>query len=335
MFELVQDVIKQQPQIKHLAWTAIEEHTSQPQFYLTRFSNYSTTATTAKKTASTTSTSIPPLLYGVGVSPGIRAEVVVVDFNSDRDPIPHRAILVTKAIAPQHLALIKRAGGIITETGGKTSHGAIIARELHIPAIVNVADATKVLQTGDRVLLDGDSGNVYPAKVQLESPEPKSDRYRDYPIATKLMVNLSQPESIASASSLRVDGVGLLRSELMLADLLNNSTFAWWQESFQQQFITTLTNSLRQFTTAFAPRPVFYRSLDRYAKNLNSVLGSRGTYDYISDPTLFDLELQALNTITTQGHHNLNLILPFVRSVEEFQFCDRRIENAGLIDRIN
>ena len=333
LFELIQNVIKQQPQVKHIAWTAIKENTSQPQFYLTRFSNYSTTATTAKKIASTVA-SIQPLLNGIPVSPGnIQAEVVVV-FDTHYDPIPQGAILVTKAIAPQHLALIKQAGGIITETGGITSHGAIIARELHIPAIVNVAEATKILQNGDRILLDGDNGKVYPAEAQLKLSEPKSDRLPPtYPIATKLMVNLSQLESIALASNLPVDGVGLLRSELMLADLLSDPTFAWWQESFQKQFVTTLTNSLRQFTTAFAPRPVFYRSLDRYAKNHNPVLGTRGTYDYINDPTLFDLELQALITITAEGHHNLNIILPFVRSVEEFQFCYRRIENAGLTTR--
>ena len=329
LFELIQNVIEQQPQVKHIAWTAIKD-TSQPQFYITRLSNYSNTTTTAKKTS--TSLASPPLLRGVPVSPGnLQGEVVVV-FDTDRDSIPQGAILVTKAIADQHFALIKQAGGIITETGGKTSHGAIIARELGIPAIVNVPDATKVLQTGDRILLDGDSGNIYPATAQLELPELRSDRLPAYPIATKLMVNLSQPESITSASSLRVDGVGLLRSELMLADLLSDPTFAWWQESFQEQFITTLTNSLRQFTTAFAPRPVFYRSLDRYAE-INSVLGSRGTYDYLSDPTLFDLELQALATITAEGHHNLNLILPFVRSVEEFKFCYRRIESAGLTTR--
>ena len=337
LFELIQKVIKQQPQIQHIAWTAIKEHTSQPQFYLTRFSNYSTTTTTAKKPASTVLSSIPSLLNGVAVSPGcLQAEVVVVNFDTHHGLIPQGAILVTKAIAPQHLASIKRAGGIITETGGKTSHGAIIARELHIPAIVDVVDATKVLQNGDRILLDGDNGKIYPATAQLELKlsEVKSDRLdRTYPIATKLMVNLSQPESIASASSLQVDGVGLLRSELMLANLLNNPTFAWWQESFQKQFVATLTTSLRQFTTAFAPRPIYYRSLDRYCEKSNSVLGSKGTYNYMSDPTLFDLELQALASMTAEGHHNLNLILPFVRSVEEFQFCYRRIQKAGLTAR--
>ena len=337
LFEFIQNIITKQPQIEHIAWTAIKANTSQPQFYLTRFSNYSTTTTTAKKTTSTTQASIQPLLDGVGVSPGsLQAEVVVVDLDTHHGSIPQGAIIVTKAIAPQHLALITGVGGIITEMGGKNSHGAIVARELHIPAIVNVSDATKVLHNGDRVLLDGDNGKVYPAEAQLT---PKSNLAGDrlpfptYPIATKLMVNLSQPASIRQASNLPVDGVGLLRSELMLANLLSDPAFAWWQESFQKQFVSTLTNSLRQFVKAFAPRPVFYRSLDRYAEDINPVLGSRGTYSYMSDPTLFDLELQALATISAEGCHNFNLILPFVRSVEEFKFCYRRIEQAGLTDR--
>ena len=132
------------------------------------------------------------------------------------------------------------------------------------------------------------------------------------PIATKLRIDLSQPESIASAIALPVDGVGLLRSELMLAEFLGDRTFAQWQESFQRQFVTTLTGYLRQFTAAFAPRPVFYRSLDRYAKDpSNPTSSSRGTLSYTSDPSLFDLELEALKIITTEGFTNLNLILPF------------------------
>ncbi|MGL6344486.1 MAG: putative PEP-binding protein, partial [Waterburya sp.] len=93
----------------------------------------------------------------------------------------------------------------------------------------------------------------------------------------------------------------------------------------------TLSDYLRQFVSAFAPRPVFYRSLDWYPHNsMNPILSNRGTYSYMSDPTLFDLELEALAVIQTEGYNNLNLILPFVRSVEEFKFCYRRLENIGL-----
>jgi pyruvate,water dikinase len=124
--------------------------------------------------------------------------------------------------------------------------------------------------------------------------------------------------------------VGLLRSELMLADLLSSQVLAQWQESFQRQFVATLSNYLRQFGSAFAPRPVFYRSLDLYGNSLNPVLGDRGTYNYVAHPTLFDLELEALQTVAQEGYHNIKLILPFVRSVDEFKFCYRRLENIGL-----
>ena len=338
---LAQNILKQQPQISSLAWTAFksDDTKSIPQFYFTWFNDdFPNALSTTEKIIPDQSllVSTPPLLSGVAASPGnVQAQVVVVeDFDIYSEAIPAGSILVTKVIAPQHVSLIKQTGGIITEIGGITSHGAIIARELNIPAIVNVVDATKILNHGEKILLNGDDGHIYPATKhqQLKTHSAlKRILAPNYPIATKLMVNLSQPESIATASNLPIDGIGLLRSELLLAELLASQTVAQWQDTFRQEFVSTLTKSLRQFVTAFAPRPVFYRSLDRYAKDsINPVLGSRGTYDYVIDPTLFDLELSALKIIRAEGYDNLNLILPFVRSVDEFKFCDRRLENIGL-----
>ena len=335
LLRLTQDILTKQPQITYLVWTALqtpEEFSNSPHFYFTQLHDNLTTIEAVDK-ITTLSTAIQPLLSGISASPGsIRAKVVVVkDLNTYSQHIPAGSILVTKTIPPLHISLIKQVAGIITETGGRTSHGAIVARELNIPAVVNAVDATNLLHNDDKVLLDGSAGKVYSATARQIS-RPSGDRlFFTYPIATKLMVNLSQPESIASAVNLPVDGVGLLRSELMLADLLASQTLARWQESFQRKFVTTLSDSLGQFTSAFAPRPVFYRSLDRYAEDtINPVLGNRGTYSYLLDSTLFDLELEALATITAQGDRHLNLILPFVRSVEEFKFCYRRLENVGL-----
>lgn len=339
LLQLSHNILEQQPQIKFLDWTILESHsTPQPNIYFTWVDSYSTDSisTTAKISLDTSVSPQQRLLSGVAVSPGkVQAEVVVVkDFDTHTEAIPPGSILVTKIIDPQHISLIKQTGGIITEMGGKTSHGAIVARELNIPAVVNATDATKILQQGEQVYLDGDNGHVYPAtKHQQLKSSHSLERILSpaYPIATKLMVNLSQPESIPGASKLAVDGIGLLRSELMLADFFAAQTFAKWQESYRNQFSSTLTNSLRQFTAAFAPRPVFYRSLDRYAEDfLDPASGKRGTYGYLTDSTLFDLELKALKTITSEGYGNLKLILPFVRSVEEFEFCYRHLENIGL-----
>lgn len=337
LIKLTQEILQQQPQIKYLVWTAFNSPSNTaPYFYFTQLSDrlMSHTAIADKITHAMSLPKIAPLVSGIAVSPGtIQAEIAVIpDLDTRLQPIPTGSILVTKAIDPQHIPLIKQVTGIITEIGGKNSHAAIVARELGIPAIANAANATKILHHGDRLLLNGDNGQVYPATedFQINRPTLKGILSPTYPIATKLMVNLAQPESVALISKLPIDGVGLLRSELMLADLLSSQVLAQWQESFQRQFVATLSNHLRQFCSAFAPRPVFYRSLDLYGNSLNPVLGDRGTYNYLANPTLFDLELEALQTITEEGFHNIKLILPFVRSVDEFKFCYRRLENIGL-----
>ena len=286
-------------------------------------------------TAKANKSPIQPIITGLAASPGqILADIVVAaDLDLSETTITPGCILVIEQLPGDRIALLKQVGGIISQSGGITSHAAIVARELKIPAIVNALDASKILSTGMTVFLDGDEGKVYSSKDSSKlAVLNTSAATTDYPIATKLMVNLSQPEAISDAASLPVDGVGLLRSELMLSELLTTKSLAeWQQETSQKQFLHTLKDLLQQFVAAFAPRPVFYRSIDWYAQDTvgNSMVGNRGTYNYLIDSTLFDLELMAINSVVSNGG-KLNLILPFVRSVEEFKFCRRRIENIGL-----
>ncbi|NJL53245.1 MAG: peptide chain release factor H, partial [Hydrococcus sp. SU_1_0] len=342
LWQLTQNILRQQPQIKHLVWATFEAPgeapgDTTPCFYFTQLGDRlpSHSAIADPLTSPPSRLSATPLLSGIAVSPGIiQGKIIVIrDLSNHSGAIPGDSILVTRVIEPQQIPLVKQVQGIITEMGGRNSHAAIIARELNVPAIANATNATQVLHHGDRILLNGNNGHVYPPTKnhQVNQPTLKGILSPSYPIATKLMVNLAQPESIAVASKLPVDGVGLLRSELMLADLLSSQVLAQWQESFQRQFVATLTNYLRQFCTAFAPRPVFYRSLDLSSQDSpNPGLGDRGTYSYLADPTLFDLELEVLHTLVVEEHHNIKLILPFIRSVDEFNFCYRRLEKRGL-----
>ncbi|MEL6579333.1 MAG: putative PEP-binding protein [Cyanobacteria bacterium J06621_12] len=335
LFQLTQAVLKQQPETKYLVWNAFDsEFTQTINFYFTQVSDRPlSTFVATEATSSDPISTAPPLLCGLPVSPGIiQGELAIIpDLDTQSQSMVADSILVTRAIEPHHMKIIKQVKGIITEVGGRNSHGAIVARELNIPAIANATDATKILHNGDRILLNGDRGRVYEATQAASRSTLPGILAPTYPIATKLMVNLSQPESIAATSNLPIDGVGLLRSELMLAELLSDRTLAKWQESFQQQFLSTLTSYLQQFAAAFSPRPVFYRSLDLYERDSsNPVFGDRGTYGYLSDPSLFDLELIALKTVADQGLNNVNLLLPFVRSVDEFEFCYRRLADIGL-----
>ncbi len=392
LIELTEAVLEYQPSIRYLEWTLPEVKTSdinantdsrgdeleniavEPKFDFTQF-NYRPAATVDSRSIFAASDSsipsIEPLLTGLAAAPGnITATAVVIpDLDNNSQAIVPDCILVTHSIAPHHISLLAQVGGIITEMGGITSHGAIMARELKIPAIVNAIDATKILRSQEKIFVDGSQGKVYEVRGSAEGIVPQalepSSRERDnpvvlrrslsdsetdmqslftkipasvmpyYPIATKLMVNLSQPRAIAEAVNLPVDGIGLLRSELMLAELLTSqSPDSWRQEASRSLLLTTLTNLLRQFVSGFAPRPVFYRSIDWYAKDKgnNPLVGDRGTYSYLLDSTLFDLELEAIATLLAEGYTNLHLILPFVRSVEEFKFCRRRLDAQGITE---
>jgi pyruvate,water dikinase len=292
------------------------------------------------------------LLNGIAASPGVAIAPVTILNSSHLDvrQIPAGTIIVAKKIEPAWLPLLKKAAGLIVEGGGITSHGAILARETNIPAIVAAKNATKIISPNELVSVNGHTGAVYriegsqksEVRSQKSEVRGKNTNYllSTYPIATQLMVNISQPSSIAEAAAMPVDGIGLLRSELMLLDLLSSKPLDLWsKESQRSQLLEYWTNLIAKFAAAFAPRPVFYRSLDLYAADLtdvtgetsvNSLLGGRGTYNYAIDPSLFDLELEALLRVQQQGYGNLKLILPFVRSVEEFSFCRDRIENLGL-----
>ena len=263
-------------------------------------------------------------------------------------------ILVTSVIMPDWLPLLKQAAGVIAEQGGMTSHGAIIARELGIPAVVGAMQATQRIKTGDSLLIDGSHGTVYEATAALKrefANQQKAETLLSQTaateiktsIATQLMVNLSQSDRLDHAASLAVDGVGLLRSELMVVEILDQQhPSLWLQTGRRDKLIDRLSTQVSKFARAFAPRPVFYRSLDLRSHEFraleggdapfetNPMLGVRGTFSYVLNPALFEAELAALSQVYQAGYSNVRLVLPFVRTVEEFIFCRQRVEQAGL-----
>ena len=124
-------------------------------------------------------------------------------------------ILVTSVITPDWLPLLKQAAGVIAEQGGMTSHGAIVARELGIPAVIGASQATQQIKTGDSLLIDGDRGTVYQATALLKREfaaqqektllnQTSATVGNRSPIATQLMVNLSQADLLDRAASLPV-----------------------------------------------------------------------------------------------------------------------------------
>jgi pyruvate, water dikinase len=350
LIKLINKVVGEKPEIRYIEWILLPNpsNSTQNSFWLTQV-NYCA-ATTDTSLATPEENTATTLLKGISASQGsVTGKVIVYSssVNSDR-LLPSGAILVTKEIQPQELSLLQNVGGIITEIGGQTSHGAILARELGIPALVAAAQATKILKTGETVTLDADRGIVSAAKTLarvLAPPQPNPHQAilqhyslpvtTNVPLATQLMVNLSQVNSIEQVAKLPIDGVGLVRGEFAILEMLAlRSLKEWLKPNLQGEFLAYLTAILRQFTQGFAPKPIHYRAIDfplaEKARN-SSVLGIRGmSYAYLQDATLFKLELAALKRVMKEGNTNLRLILPFVRSLQEWQFCRDLVQKAGL-----
>lgn len=363
LIALIQQLVFERSDSFALEWTFCQLlESSQLQLYLTQFSSHSRkqgSRGVVKSEAPSMSHAPHPMPYapspflkGISASPGraIALAHVVAGSSQHLQAIPSGKILVTKSFAPDWLPLLKRAAGVVAERGGLTSHAAIIARELGIPAIIGATDATRLIQTGESLLIDGEKGEIHRLLEEQGSREAEEGTSEEQStlltpnsplLATQLMLNLSQPSSIASAATLPIDGVGLLRSELMMLELLESQPLIWWLQPQQKSVLVEhLRGLISQFAAAFTPRPVYYRSTDWRSHEFSSLteqkpegnplLGQRGTFKYCLDPALFDLELEALAQVQSDCYTNVNLILPFVRSVEEFTFCRDRVKQVGL-----
>ncbi len=293
------------------------------------------------------------LLKGIGASPGAAAgKVTVIDSAKELDKVKKGDILTTTMTNPDFVPGMKRAAAIVTDQGGRTSHAAIVSRELGIPCIVGTELATKTLKTGEEVTVDGYQGHVYEGKLSLEKVSPKlaaQERHRatalhNLQTATKIYVNLGEPDIAKQMSKRNVDGVGLLRAEFMIADIGVHPR-KMIDEGKENDYIDQLAQGLETFTKHFAPRPVVYRAsdlktneykhlkggADYEGEESNPLIGFRGAARYIEDPAIFNLELEAIKQVRNKkGFKNLHLMIPFVRTPAELLAVKKLVAASGL-----
>ena len=328
-----------------------EDHYAEPQdlefaiegssIYLTQ-TRPITTLRPRGQPAVSVSSSKEPLLRGLGASPGraagtVRVLTAVVDSATLRDG----EVLVTRMTSPDWVPLMRRASAIVTDAGGMTSHAAIVSRELGVPCVVGTREATHVLTTGTRVVVDGTAGTVSLGDGIPESaPSPRVaapsiSTHRSVVTGTRLYVNLAEPDRAEELAARDVDGVGLLRAEFMMLDALERThPRVFIDAGRQQEFVSRMTDGLRRIAGAFSPRPVIYRAMDFRSNEFrglaggaehepaeeNPMIGYRGCFRYTQEPELFTLELTALASVRRE-HTNLHLMIPFVRTGRELAEC--------------
>ena len=290
------------------------------------------------------------LLQGLPAVPGQASGVVrVLADVKDGGRLQDGEVLVAQMTNPDWLPTMRRASALVTDSGGMTCHAAIVARELGVPCIVGARTATRDLKDGAVVTVDGTHGRVLAgravggaqtAAVAASTVATVSSEVT----ATKIYVNVAMPDKAEAAAALDVDGVGLLRAELILEDALGNrhprDLIAHGE---QDSLVDSLATAVGRIASAFSPRPVIYRASDFRTNEFrglaggekyepvehNPMIGYRGCYRYVSNPDLFDLELTALARVR-ERNPNLHLMIPFVRTKWELEKCLELVDASPL-----
>ncbi len=294
------------------------------------------------------------VVHGLAASPGLhagRAKIVPTTAEAGR-LMKNKDILVTRMTNPDWVPYMKIAGAIVTEDGGTTCHAAIVSREMGIPCIVGARNATKLMQTGQEYTVDAKSGVVYNGLVEevLKAPEPQHEIPTVIPItSTKIYVNISLPELADKvARETHADGVGLLRAEHMMLSVGKHPRLLI-EEGGGGKMVDAFAEGVRKVATPFAPKPVVYRCLDfkpdeflglpggeKYEQEAghvgpNPLLGYRGCFRYVKEPDIFRLECRAIRKVREEYKlTNVHVMLPFVRTLEDFRNAKKILEEEGL-----
>ena len=320
--------------------------------------------TTLHEDAPTTATASEPsepqavLLRGLGGAPGSASGAArILTSLADAASLKEGDVLVTHMTAPDWLPVLRRAVAVVTDSGGMTCHSAIVSRELGIPCVVGTGEATRKLRDGEIVTVDATRGVVLEgARPPARASEPTPARPVNGsafaaagPVtATQILVNLSEPSQVQRVKGLFVDGVGLLRAEMMVLEALaGDHPRTLLEEGHGEEFVARMAEGLSTFAAGFAPRPVTYRTIDFRTNEFsglrggerfepheaNPMIGYRGALRYTREPDIFGLELDAVRKVWDAGQRNLHVMLPFVRSTGELCRCRELIAESGLLDR--
>jgi pyruvate, water dikinase len=294
-----------------------------------------------------------PVVHGLAASPGVATgRARVLTSIAEAAKLGDGDVLVAQMTAPDWVPLMRRASAIVTERGGSTCHAAIVSRELGIPAVVGAEGATSLLRDGELLTVDGGRGLVYsgaaPAAAPAEVAAPGVALAPTLVTATRILVNLSEPSQAERVAALDVDGVGLLRAELMVLEALGGvHPRALLEQGRGDEFVDRMADSLGVFASSFGSRPITYRTIDFRTNEFrgleggerfepvenNPMIGYRGASRYVQEPDLFRLELSAIARVWDDGHRNLHVMLPFVRVPAEVETCLAVLRDVGLLAR--
>lgn len=297
----------------------------------------------------------------------------ILNSPQEGDLLQKGEIIVTDLTNPDWDPIMKRASAIITNKGGRTSHAAIVARELGTVAVVGCGDATSVIKNGQEITVscaEGTAGNVYDGQLKWEIKEQDSSQL-EMPKTAPMLI-LADPERAFELSHYPNQGVGLMRMEFAISNTIKIHPLALCEpekitdekivteiaaltkgyEDPKNYFIDKLAEAVAIVAAAFYPKEVIVRMSDfksnEYANLIggkyyepdeeNPMIGFRGASRYYSDfyRKGFALECEAMKKVRNEmGLHNVKLMIPFCRTVDEGENVLTEMSKNGLVQGIN
>ncbi|WP_236638299.1 phosphoenolpyruvate synthase [Mangrovicoccus ximenensis] len=302
------------------------------------------------------------LVKGLSVGGAVATgEVCLLESAADISRFVDGSVLVTSTTDPDWVPVMKRAAAIVTDHGGRTSHAAIISRELGVPAVVGTGNATHVLHDGQTVTVScaaGDEGVVHAGTAEYTVEETRLDAVPQ--TKTKVMLNMANPAAAARWWRLPADGVGLARMEFVISNEVKVHPLALTRYDSlpegpereavdrltrgygdrRDYFVETLARGLSRIAATWHPAPAIIRMSDfktnEYADLLggrvfepeeeNPMIGFRGASRYYSEAYRdgFALECRAIKRLREEmGFTNAVVMIPFCRTAGE---ADRVLE---------
>lgn len=287
----------------------------------------------------------------------------------ESEEFPEGAILVTERTDPDWVPVMRKAAGIITNSGGSTSHAAIVSRELKVPAIVGTGNGTEVLKNGENVTIDcaqGSIANVYEGVLKYDTREILlSDIQKT---ATDIMINVAMPDGAIHWWQLPTRGIGLARIEFIIssqirihpmallhpekiADEKVLRTIAKMTEGYadpKEYFVDYLATGIAKIAASCYPHPAIVRFSDLKSNEYrgliggetfeleedNPMLGLRGASRYYHDNyrEAFKLECAALKRARELiGFNNVIAMIPFCRTPKEADQVLEIMAKTGLV----
>ena len=329
--------------------------------------NQNTTETYSLKETSKALVAGRVVTQKIGIGP-----VKIVKDPSEMHTVQPGDVLVADMTDPNWEPVMKRASALVTNRGGRTCHAAIIARELGIPAIVGSVNATELLTEQETVTVscsEGETGIVYQGKLDFDIKVQDDGDLPKIPI--KLMMNVGNPDMAFTFAQIPNDGVGLARLEFVINNMIGIHpkailNYDAMPEDIQNAidyksrgyaspkdfYVNKVTEGVATIASAFFPKPVIVRMSDfksnEYKKLVagdiyepdeeNPMIGFRGAARYISDQfkDCFKLECEAMIKARNEmGLTNIELMIPFVRTLKEAEAVIDLLEENGLKRGVN